>query len=124
MNRARSDLAVAKSRIAGAYLEEHCYHAQQAAEKAIKSVMMLRGIEFPYTHDLSRLMSMLESSGEKLPEQIRKAVTLTKYAGVLRYPVQYEEVSEEGYEDAVATGEAVVLWAEDMVGYSARWSER
>ena len=66
INRAISDLAMAKSRIVTTYLEDLCFHAQQAAEKAIKAVMILRGIEFPYTHDLSRLLTMLESSGEKL----------------------------------------------------------
>ena len=123
VNRARSSLVMAKSRLAGAYLEEHCFHAQQAAEKAIKSVMILRGIEFPYTHDLSRLLFVLESSGEKLSEQIRKAVTLTKYAGVLRYPVFDEPVSGRDYQDAVAIAEAVVVWAEDITGYMAIGNE-
>lgn len=119
INRARSDLAMAKSRIARAYLEEHCFHAQQAAEKAIKSVMILRGIEFPYTHDLNRLLSILESSGEKLSPKVREAVTLTRYAGILRYPVFDEVVSEEAYEDAVAIAEAAVVWAEEITGYTA-----
>ena len=119
INRARSDLAMAKSRIARAYLEEHCFHAQQAAEKAIKSVMILRGIDFPYIHDLSRLMSMLRSFGEELPERVLKADVLTEYAGVLRYPVFDEVVSEEAYEDAVAIAEAVVVWAEEITGYTA-----
>ena len=114
---------MAKTRIAGAYLEEHCFHAQQAAEKAIKSVMILRGIEFPYTHDLSRLLSILESSGEKLDEQVRKADVLTEYAGVLRYPVFDEPVSERDYQDAVAIAEAVVVWAEDITGYMAIGNE-
>ena len=118
INRARSDLAMAKSRIAVAYLEEHCFHAQQAAEKAIKAVMMLRGIDFPYIHDLSRLLSILESNGETLSEQVRQADVLTEYAGVLRYPIFDDVVSEEAYEDAVTIAEAVVIWAEDQVGYS------
>lgn len=33
-----------------------CYHAQQAAEKSIKAVMVRRQIEFPYTHDLKKLV--------------------------------------------------------------------
>ena len=35
LNRARSNLALAKNRIPGAYLEDLCFEAQQAAEKAI-----------------------------------------------------------------------------------------
>ncbi|PJB41305.1 MAG: hypothetical protein CO105_14025 [Comamonadaceae bacterium CG_4_9_14_3_um_filter_60_33] len=29
-----------------------CFHAQQAAEKALKAVMCLHGLEFRRTHDL------------------------------------------------------------------------
>ena len=79
--------------------------------------MILRGIEFPYTHDLSRLLGILESYGEKLFEQVRKADRLTKYAAVLRYPVYEEPVSKDVYEDSVAIAESVVLWAEDIIGY-------
>ena len=63
MNRAQSDLIQAKNEVPGVYLENLCFNAQQAAEKAIKAVMVLRGINFPYIHDLTRLMSMLEASG-------------------------------------------------------------
>ena len=119
INRARRDLAMAKNRIAGAYLEGHCFHAQQAAEKAVNSVMILRGIDFPYIHDLSRLLFMLESFGEKRTEQVRQADALTEYAGVFRYPVYDEPVSEQAYKDAVTIAEAVVVWAEDRIGYSA-----
>ncbi len=38
LNRARSNLVRAKNRIPGAYLEDLCFDAQQAAEKAIKGV--------------------------------------------------------------------------------------
>ena len=46
MNRARSSLAIAKNRVPQAYLEDLCFEAQQAAEKAIKAVMIARGIDF------------------------------------------------------------------------------
>ena len=39
LNRARSNLVRAKNQIPGAYLEDLCFDAQQAAEKAIKAVM-------------------------------------------------------------------------------------
>ncbi len=37
LNRAKSNLALAKNRVPGAYLEDLCFEAQQAAEKAIKA---------------------------------------------------------------------------------------
>ena len=60
---------MARSRVPGAYLEDLCFEAQQAAEKAIKAVMMKRDIEFPFVHDLNRLMSILEQAGETVPER-------------------------------------------------------
>lgn len=50
LNRARSSLAIAKSRIPDVYLEDLCFKARQAAEKAIKAVMIKRGVDFPYMY--------------------------------------------------------------------------
>jgi len=47
LNRARSDLAMAKTQGSGIYYEDLCFHAQQAVEKAIKAVLLHSGIRFP-----------------------------------------------------------------------------
>ena len=80
LNRARSNLALAKNRAPDVYLEDLCFAAQQAAEKAIKAVLIDRAVEFPYVHDLSRLMSLIEERGETIPVAVGKAGTLTPYA--------------------------------------------
>lgn len=115
INRARSNLALARNRVTGAYLEDYCFNAQQAAEKAIKAVMVLRDIEFPYTHDLVRLMSMLEASGETIPDPVRRSAVLTRYSAQTRYPSLDEPVTEPEYAEAIATAEAVLRWAEDRI---------
>ncbi len=33
-----------------------CFHAQQTVEKYIKSLLVLRGIDFPKTHDIEDLL--------------------------------------------------------------------
>ena len=86
LNRARSNLALAKNRIPGAYLEDLSFKAQQAAEKAIKAILIRLDIEYPYVHDLARLLSMLEDAGESIPIIVRKAEELTPYALITRYP--------------------------------------
>jgi len=50
--RAESDLAIAEADIPKAFLEDHCYHAQQCVEKALKAVLIFRVGKFPYIHDL------------------------------------------------------------------------
>ena len=39
------------------------FHAQQAIEKALKAWLAARSIDFPLTHDISRLLGLLEQAG-------------------------------------------------------------
>ncbi len=39
------------------------FHTQQAIEKLLKAWLALRSIDFPLTHDLSRLLGLLEEVG-------------------------------------------------------------
>ena len=112
LNRARSNLALAKNRVPDAYLEDLCFEAQQAAEKAIKALLIRSEVDFPYVHDLARLLSLLEEAGEPIPDIVRKAGELTPYALITRYPGPARPVTQEEYEDAVKTSEAVVQWTE------------
>ena len=115
MNRANSNLARARLRVPEAYLEDLCFDAQQAAEKALKAVMMSRGIDFPYTHDIARLLAVLQVDGMKLPESMLSAARLTTYAVQARYPGLDEPVEEPEYLEAVEVAEAVVRWAEALL---------
>ena len=115
MNRANSNLARARARVPEAYLEDLCFDAQQAAEKALKAVMMSRGIDFPYTHDIARLLAVLQVDGLTLPESMLSAARLTTYAVQARYPGLDEPVEEPEYLEAVEVAEAVVRWAEALL---------
>ena len=116
LNRARSNLALGKEpQFPSAYLEDLCFEAQQAAEKSIKAVMIKRDVEFPYVHDLGRLLTMLEIVVDPIPEEVREAVVLTKYAWESRYPGVMEPVSDRDYANAIRIAEAVVQWAEESL---------
>ncbi len=39
------------------------FHAQQAIEKSLKAWLAVRSVAFPLTHDLSRLLGLLEENG-------------------------------------------------------------
>lgn len=118
LNRARSNLLRAKNRIPGVYLEDLCLDAQQAAEKAIKGVMILRGIEFPYIHDLRLLLVTLEASGEAIGPDLLRAGNLSRYASATRYPFADLPISEAEYGEAVEIAGNVVSWAESLCGES------
>ena len=115
LNRARSSLSRAKVKTTEAYLEDLCFDAQQAAERAIKAVLIKRGIAFPYIHDLARLLTLLEEAQEDIPEAVKQAEELTRYAVVTRYPGLAEPVTETYYQEAVSQAEAVVRWAEKQI---------
>ncbi len=115
LNRARSNLSRAKARIPEAYLEDLCFDAQQAAEKAIKALLIKRGVAFPYVHDLAHLLTLLEEAGEAVPISMRQAEGLTRYAVVTRYPGLTEPVTEDHYQEAIASAEAVVGWTEERL---------
>jgi HEPN domain-containing protein len=116
LNRAYSNLVRARS---GAttpevYLEDLCFDAQQAAEKAIKAVLIYLDVPFPYVHDLARLLSLVEEKGRDVPVSVRQAARLTRYAVVTRYPL-LEPVTREEYEEAVSIATEVLDWAKEII---------
>ena len=114
--RAKGSLVMAKqTRPEGTFLEDYCFQAQQAAEKALKAVYQHLGVVFRYTHDLEELGAMLEAKGIRVPESVKDAVILSKYAYEGRYPGPYEPVTEEEYREAISLAEVVVVWAESVI---------
>ena len=115
LNRARSNLVLARAGSAGVYLEDLCFNAQQAAEKAIKALLIQHNIEFPYVHDLSKLLTLLEGAGQEIPESAKQAERLTRFAVFTRYPGISPPVTQEEYEEAVLLAEEVLRWAQRVI---------
>jgi len=119
IERARSSLALAKVEKPDDCLwEDLCFHAQQAAEKAIKAVLVGHNIPFRFVHDINELLSDLQRAGVTIPAEFENAGTLNEYAVMTRYPGPYEIVSESDYLHAVGQAEAIVRWAIREVGPS------
>jgi HEPN domain-containing protein len=115
LNRAHSNLVRAKARLPGVYLEDLCFDAQQASERAIKGVLIARGVAFPPILDLARLLTLHDQSGEAIPAAIMDAARLTRFAVTSRYPGVTEPVTEEEYHRAVAIADAVVQWSAERI---------
>lgn len=105
----------AQHKIPGVYLEDLCFDAQQASEKALKALCLQRGITFPYVHDLAALLTLIEEEEIPVPSDVRQAARLTRYAVVTRYPGLADPVTGEEYEQAVSIAEGVVEWVETMI---------
>ena len=114
MKRAHSNLARAKQEKPEAVVwEDMCFDAQQAAEKAVKAVLVLRDVDFPKSHDIGDLLALLPVTDRSDP--IAAASVLTDYAVDTRYPGPLSPVSEADYRHAVALAERVVTWAEGLL---------
>lgn len=110
--RARSGLAIAKTALPeDAFFEDLCFHAQQAAEKALKAIYQHNGSTFLYTHDREALLSGLMRRGLIIPEEIVDADTLSRFAWQARYPGLEKPVTQEEYQQAIQIAETVLTWA-------------
>lgn len=83
---AHSNLLIAKNLLPDVLLEQLCFHAQQAAEKAIEAPLIRHGVAFPYTHDLAALLALAQDAGEIVPPSVKAGTGLTPYAAATRYP--------------------------------------
>jgi HEPN domain-containing protein len=112
LQRAKSNMARAKAgRVSPDILyEDLCYDAQQAVEKAFKSVCIIHEIVFPKTHDIAYLIELLEKGGVEVPENLQNAKMLTGYAVETRYPGDYEPVDEEDLRKAIEIAKEVLKW--------------
>lgn len=92
LSRAESDLAYAQLGLnAGPYYYAGVlYHCQQTAEKALKSLCCFHGIIPPKTHDLVRLLEIIQPHAD-LEERFEDALFLNPFATIFRYPGDEQE---------------------------------
>lgn len=68
------------------FCETVCFHAQQAAEKALKGLLISRGRPYPRTHDVKRLVLLAAHDRPGVRRLADEADSLSQYAGEGRYP--------------------------------------
>lgn len=88
-----------------------CFHAQQAAEKHIKAYLLAREIDFPFVHDLERLLDLCIQCDPSFSELLGLALQLTPYAVGTRYEPTFwpdEATAREAVEDALAIKDFVL----------------
>lgn len=68
------------------------FHAQQCVEKYLKALLVMKGIQFPKTHDLEQLVGLLPLD-VSVPLPVPMQRTLTTYGTMTRYPGEYEPVT-------------------------------
>lgn len=119
LTRARSAMTIAKrSNFDEVSLEDLCFQAQQAAEKALKALYRATGNGFRYTHDIKDLILGLRHGIVDVPSCLDETVMLSRYAVETRYPYCSDDVTFEDYQQAVRYAEMVFNgWTKKLQGY-------
>lgn len=76
------------------------FHAQQASEKYFKAWLVLLGESYPYTHNLARLLRLLQEK-ETTAARFRELNEYTAYAVQLRYEAFESEAAPINRQEAV-----------------------
>ncbi|CAN5193085.1 hypothetical protein BH20VER2_BH20VER2_17930 [soil metagenome] len=66
-----------------------CFHSQQAAEKTLKAWLIAGETEFPFIHDLRKLLNRCARRNPEFGELEAEAFLLNPYAVELRYSTDF-----------------------------------
>ena len=117
--KARKDLlAMTATRKVGA-LEASCFHAQQAAEKALKALLTSMNQEFPYTHNSQTLVELVSAIDPRFRRFLDAGETLTPYAVEVRYNVKFTPTKADAAK-AARLGQAICRLAFSLLPPAAR----
>ena len=111
---AREDLAYARHAADGEFFAPACFHAQQAAEKAVKSVHYRLGARAILGHNVRALIEALEPRSARLDGQLDAAKELDLFYVPTRYPngldagTPGESFSTAQAERAIGLAEAIL----------------
>ena len=97
LDKAEEDLKAAEILLEGGLedFDSVGFHAQQAAEKFIKAVLVRHQIPFPKSHSIAFLLGLVAQANKRLAEELSGAESLTPYGVEFRYPGESEPVSRE-----------------------------
>lgn len=82
------------------------YHAQQCTEKYLKAYLVYYRIDFPYTHNIARLLELCPDQHE-WDKDLKDAEELTPFSITTRYPTEDEPVTESEAKRAIEITEIV-----------------
>jgi len=115
MDKARRFLAVAKRDLNDGYYDFAALNSQQAAEFALKALLIKKTGFKPYTHSISELLDALSEVVE-IPAQVRACEDLEEHYVQARYPdARLRDYRREEAEKAVTCAEVIVSYVEGVL---------
>jgi len=121
LRQAHSDLAMAAYASEGGFYAQACYHCSQAAEKALKAMVLALGQEPERTDSIERLLLSLELLGietaplRQLPlKLLQRMTTASRYPDGDEAPVDLFDARDGAL--ALEVAKAVVGFADQQLG--------
>jgi len=103
---ANEDLDTAGSLLGGSVPRQVCSLAQQSAEKALKAALVFLQVDFPRTHDLDVLLSLIPDDWA-IKAIAPDLAELSEWAVEARYPGSWPEATTQDAESAFADAKIV-----------------
>ena len=92
------------------------FHAQQAAEKLLKALLMAKNISYRRTHDLRELIDLIRDNDIEFPESLMEIRTLSPFAVEFRYDyIPLEEEEEFNRQKALEMVQQLRKWVDNML---------
>jgi len=102
------------------YYTSVTFHAQQAAEKYLKAVLVYHQAAFPRTHDIGMLLRLVRAVEPTIALAPTSAVALNPYGVAVRYPGSGPEPDLSEAREAVALAADVRDAVARVLGLSVR----
>jgi len=93
---------------------QSCWLAQQAAEKALKAVLVESGLSFPKTHDLERLVSLIGHDRLQVKDPSDFA-ELSAWSSEARYPGDWPDPTRVDAHRAITLAERCIASATQAI---------
>lgn len=119
---AREDLQVADITLREGLYNQTCFHAQQAAEKAMKGFLAAVQRKIPKTHSLSEILKLCLAVEEGLKHLEPRCRTLDRYYIPTRYPDALPGSLAEGSpsfrdaEEAIQAAQEILAAVDEKAG--------
>ena len=85
LRKAKQGRVAMEASLAAQAFDPACFHAQQAVEKCLKAFLAHSSIEFPYSHNLTKLVEICARLDPTFRLLLPIVAPLTPYAVELRY---------------------------------------
>ena len=95
-------------------LDTDCFHAQQAAERALKAVLVHKEVQPPNTHNLMQLVSLASNLDAAFKTLRDDAALLTPFAVETRYDQDFWPTLDDAIEARQATIRIITFCQEHL----------